>query len=135
MFSSKIKKAICIAVALSLRANLSPQVHAGDLVAIPQNNTTIIPQLNSSIFQTNSNIFSMKSIGSHFKLAKKDEENRVKRKTFATYSGTCGTNVNWSLDTSTGELTISGTGAMTDYSYGNWAPWYDYKDTIKKVVF
>ena len=32
-----------------------------------------------------------------------------------TYSGTCGENLTWTLDTDTGVLTISGTGAMTNY--------------------
>lgn len=45
----------------------------------------------------------------------------------AVTSGTCGTNVTWSFDSSTGRLTISGTGPMQDYdetapSY-NHAPW------------
>ena len=44
-----------------------------------------------------------------------------------TYSGTCGTNVNWSLDTETGLLKITGTGAMT----GN--PWKSYNSSIKSV--
>ena len=34
-----------------------------------------------------------------------------------TITGECGDNVTYSLDTSTGVLTISGTGKMTDYSY------------------
>ena len=34
----------------------------------------------------------------------------------ATYSGKCGANLTWSLDTSTGELVISGSGAMYNYS-------------------
>ena len=33
----------------------------------------------------------------------------------ATYSGNCGTNVKYKLDTSTGVLEISGTGEMTNY--------------------
>ena len=47
-----------------------------------------------------------------------------------TYSGTCGTNVNWSLDTETGVLEITGTGAMDNVIY---APWNAYKDDIKYV--
>ena len=43
----------------------------------------------------------------------------------ATYSGTCGKNLTWSLDTSTGELVIGGTGAMNDYSYYAERDWYD----------
>lgn len=34
----------------------------------------------------------------------------------ATYSGTCGDNLTWTFDDETGELVISGTGAMYDYS-------------------
>lgn len=44
------------------------------------------------------------------------------------YSGTCGKNVKWSLD-SDGIMTISGSGAMTDYtSLGGRkiAPWNNY---------
>ena len=134
MFSSKIKKAICVAVALSLMANLSTKVNANVLVPLTQNNTTIIPQLNSSIFQANSNIFSMKSIGAHFKPAKKDEGNKVNRKLLDTYSGTCGTNVQWSLNTNTGKLTISGSGKMTDYFDGADVPWYNYTDDCIKSV-
>lgn len=47
-----------------------------------------------------------------------------------TYSGTCGDSVTWELDTSTGVLTISGTGDMWDYS----RPWIDYRDSITSVV-
>ena len=48
-------------------------------------------------------------------------------------SGTCGDNLTWTLDTETGELLITGTGAMEDYRISN-QPWYDYKDLIKSVV-
>ena len=50
----------------------------------------------------------------------------------ATYSGTCGTNVNWSLDTETGVLNITGTGAMS-YSSSSNAPWYSYRSSVKTV--
>ena len=46
--------------------------------------------------------------------------------------GTCGTNVTWYLDCN-GVLTISGTGAMTNYSSAN-MPWYALKNDIKSVV-
>ena len=51
----------------------------------------------------------------------------------ATYSGTCGDNVYWSLDTNTGVLNISGTGEMYDFVYGK-SPWYNYISDIKTVV-
>lgn len=40
------------------------------------------------------------------------------------YSGSCGENVTWKLDTETGVLTISGTGPMSDFSTG----WSDDSD-------
>ncbi len=48
-------------------------------------------------------------------------------------SGTCGENVTWSLNESTGTLTISGTGPMTDYSNYRDTPFY-YDDRIKNVI-
>ena len=51
----------------------------------------------------------------------------------ATYSGTCGTNLTWSLDTETGVLNITGTGAMTNYSSYSSVPWYSYRSKIKTV--
>lgn len=47
-------------------------------------------------------------------------------------SGTCGEAVSWVLDTD-GRLTISGTGAMTDFAYKA-APWYDLRTSITEVV-
>ena len=46
-------------------------------------------------------------------------------------SGTCGENLTWDL--TNGVLTISGTGAMNDYSYGG-APWYGNRENISQVV-
>ena len=51
----------------------------------------------------------------------------------ATYSGKCGTNLTWSLDTNTGVLNITGTGAMTNYSSSSSIPWYSYRSNIKTV--
>mgnify|MGYP001151165406 CR=1 FL=1 len=48
-----------------------------------------------------------------------------------TYSGTCGDNLTWTLDTGTGTLTISGEGEMEDFS--SKSPWYDYNSSIKTV--
>ena len=48
-------------------------------------------------------------------------------------SGTCGDNVTWTLNTSTGALTITGTGAMTDYTNSSPAPWYSYRSSITSV--
>ncbi|MCR4663795.1 MAG: leucine-rich repeat domain-containing protein, partial [Paludibacteraceae bacterium] len=51
-----------------------------------------------------------------------------------TYSGTCGDNLTWTLDTESGILTISGTGAMTNYTYSSNAPWYSYSRSITTVI-
>ncbi len=53
-----------------------------------------------------------------------------------TYSGTCGDNLTWTLDTKTGELVISGSGDMdnyTSYSPAN-VPWVAYTFYIKSVI-
>ena len=51
----------------------------------------------------------------------------------AQYTGSCGTNVTYSLNTSTYELVISGTGTMTDYSTSS-QPWYSNRAYIKTVT-
>ena len=48
-----------------------------------------------------------------------------------TTSGTCGENVTWALVD--GVLTISGTGAMDNYSWGETAPWHDMADAITSI--
>lgn len=47
-------------------------------------------------------------------------------------SGTCGDNLTWSLEN--GVLTISGSGAMTDFSEPDMAPWYGSRELIQRVV-
>ena len=47
------------------------------------------------------------------------------------YSGSCGENVSYSLDTETGVLSITGTGAMRDYMSPNDIPWYSQRSSIK----
>ena len=54
-------------------------------------------------------------------------------------SGFCGDDVTYTLNTDTGELTISGSGAMTDYYYDSYnkrstAPWNSVRDRIKTVT-
>ena len=55
-----------------------------------------------------------------------------------TVSGKCGDNVYWSLDKTTGVLSITGTGEMDDYvalSGGpGMHPWVEYDLEIKSVV-
>ena len=64
----------------------------------------------------------------------KDFDN-IKDEAFA--SGTCGAsgdNLTWKLDAN-GVLTISGTGEMANWTSYSPAPWYEYKQSIKSVVF
>ncbi len=53
----------------------------------------------------------------------------------ATATGTTGTtgDCTWSFDNTTGTLTVSGNGAMADYTNGS-QPWYAYKDSVKTVI-
>ena len=51
----------------------------------------------------------------------------------ATYSGTCGDNLTWSFDENTGVLSITGTGAMTDYTSSSDVPWEFHRDYIEMV--
>ena len=46
--------------------------------------------------------------------------------------GSCGANVNWTFEN--GVLTITGNGAMDDYSAPFYTPWFNYKNDIKTVV-
>ena len=48
-------------------------------------------------------------------------------------SGTFGDGLSWNISTG-GTLTISGTGAMPDYSTAEEQPWYEYHKYIKKIV-
>ncbi len=54
----------------------------------------------------------------------------------ATYSGSCGDNLTWKVNTATRVLYISGNGAMTDYDGGAQVdpPWYQYREYIKTVI-
>ena len=47
--------------------------------------------------------------------------------------GTCGDNLTWTLDDA-GNLTISGTGAMDDWTFDNHVPWYENREIVKTVV-
>lgn len=50
-----------------------------------------------------------------------------------TVSGACGDNLRWTLKVATGDLSITGTGAMYNYSFSD-CPWNSYVDSIKSVV-
>ncbi len=53
------------------------------------------------------------------------------------YSGTCGNNILWSFDATTGILNIQGSGPVNSTEYNTWSvnqPWKDHLKSIKKVV-
>ena len=50
---------------------------------------------------------------------------------FAADSGDCGEGLTWSL--SAGTLTITGSGAMTDFTEPDMAPWYSYREDILRL--
>lgn len=57
---------------------------------------------------------------------------KITVKQSAVQQGTCGTNVKWTLDNKD-TLTISGTGAMKNYTYKSEMPWYQYINQIQSV--
>ncbi len=49
-------------------------------------------------------------------------------------SGKCGTSANWDYSASNKTLTISGKGAITDFSPTNEAPWESFREEIEHIV-
>jgi len=49
------------------------------------------------------------------------------------YSGNCGENLTWTLDTETGVFDITGSGAMTNWTSSTDVPWYSYRTNIRTV--
>lgn len=63
-----------------------------------------------------------------------DEEDEEEEDTSETVvSGSCGDSAVWSYDSETGTLTISGTGEIYDYDYGE-TPWFEYSRKITSIV-
>lgn len=60
------------------------------------------------------------------------DQAREDSKAAAPTEGTCGEDVSWKLEN--GTLTISGTGAMKDYTYDDLAPWNGSEKDIKTAV-
>lgn len=48
--------------------------------------------------------------------------------------GSCGNNLIWNYDVETEILSVSGTGAMNNYTSTSPAPWYNYRQTIRTVI-
>ncbi len=67
--------------------------------------------------------------------AEAEEPERPKKALTSNVSGSCGTGVTWSLNTS-GVLTISGSGAIKNYtsSSNTRAPWYNYGADVTAIV-
>ena len=51
----------------------------------------------------------------------------------AVYTGTCGDGLTWTLETTSGGMTISGSGTMKNYSY-NTTPWYKYRTGVSLLM-
>jgi len=60
------------------------------------------------------------------------EEPTVEEETPRITNGTCGSNLSW--DFSAGTLTITGSGAMTDYSSEKSVPWHELRKEIINIV-
>lgn len=52
---------------------------------------------------------------------------------FSQTSGTCGQNLSWSFDRNTGQLTITGTGDMTNWNNSSSVPWNSFNYSIQTV--
>lgn len=61
-------------------------------------------------------------------------ELNIEETSSVTVKGFCGENAEYTLDISSGVLTISGKGDMTDYEQAADAPWYEQKDVITEIV-
>lgn len=48
-------------------------------------------------------------------------------------SGSCGTNLSWEFNPATGALTITGSGAMTDWASASSRPWHSYQSDITSL--
>lgn len=65
-----------------------------------------------------------------------DKEVRNKSKVSrATGDDSCGTDLSWSFDDTTGVLAITGTGEMTDFASADEVPWSSHVDSITEIVF
>ena len=76
-----------------------------------------------------------KNVSDNIEVIKKNAQiiiNNAKTKLQNSY-GTCGENLTWEYNEVTTTLTITGTGAMTDFEYAGSMPWNTYKDDITNV--
>lgn len=123
------KKVIFLMLSLVLSARFALPVQAADWVAISQNVQHSAVPFNP--VQNHSTSLSFEAVDAKINDVFKPKKEKAKLQ--FTYSGSCGTNVNWYLDTGTGKLTISGSGATYNY-VGLETPWRSYKDSIKSLI-
>ncbi len=89
--------------------------------------------ISSQAFRNNKNVVLSVGEDSYAKeFAEKNNIKYVERKPVVVASGTCGEALTWEL-ASDNVLTISGTGAMTNYAASKDVPWYAYRDVIAEV--
>ena len=135
MSNRKSKKAVAVVTSLSMLANASPQINAIDQIAIPQRIQNAFPPTFTNPLQPTKD-FSINSIeekiNNVLNPVEKKESNQAKLLVDDS-SGDCGYGVSYTFTASTGELKISGTGAMTDYNYDT-MPWSSYRSSITSLV-
>ena len=122
MFFKTLITSLLSALALTTPGTIADQGADSNQVDLPRGNAvdSYVPM------STNA------ELDMHDALKKKGEQNNLENtKTSGLkgeiLSGSCGTNVNWTLDTSTGLLKISGNGSISGSLFG-------YRNQIKKVV-
>lgn len=112
------------------------KINFAEIVPFNGKNFSAVPIFSRPNIQPRSENFSIKNfehkIYNIFK-SNNSEKNMPERK-ILTASGSCGENATWNFDTNTGVLTISGSGAMDDYSYNLPAPWAEYCSYIKSLT-
>lgn len=59
---------------------------------------------------------------------------RLESSSHESYSGSCGTHAQWSLNPENGELRIAGTGPLYDFFGEKEVPWESHLNHIRKVV-
>lgn len=63
-----------------------------------------------------------------------DDYNHLFEDIESIFRGQCGDNAYYNLNLNSGELKITGTGNMYNYTYDNTAPWFSKRSSIKSVI-
>ena len=136
MSKNKIQKLISVMLMLALAAQWIP-CGAANIVPINGGNVAVPPSSpvtkTSTDFKNPDGGFSLQAMKSKIDEIINPQKSKAALKDNP--SGTCGSDCSWSLNTETGELTISGTGKMDDWDfYYGVAPWVDNRNSIKSVI-